>query len=260
MLFGTRVLRGAYLRRGGQVKDFISATQHLELALVWLDRNPQNGNPQNDIIVDRLIRWMVLLCLQQFRVDCLQNVRSSIREDARDDALLGDRPFPAAYLDDILINGLYCISGNKTAFKTPRHLANFLFKHRDGKIRNHWEHLPFRKLYQRARTALRMRTEEYLFDFDHFFWRFFYAYHWVLPYPHRDGLTQTDKAQQRMWYSIDCPAPPPRGARSLFNVDPSMWFWARKAWKGGEPPPIPDYVAWSREQWEAWLEREHGQH
>jgi hypothetical protein len=38
VLFGNNMLRGQYLRRGGQVRDFFNTTQQLELALQWIEQ------------------------------------------------------------------------------------------------------------------------------------------------------------------------------------------------------------------------------
>ena len=63
VLFGNNSLRGQYLRRGGRVRDFFDATRQLELALDWIDLHHRS-----EVIRDRLIFWMVHICLQQFPV------------------------------------------------------------------------------------------------------------------------------------------------------------------------------------------------
>jgi hypothetical protein len=36
----------------------------------------------------------------------------------------------------------------------------------------------------------------------------------------------------------------------------ALWEWAGKSYQPGEPPPLPQYVSWSKEEWEEWIERE----
>jgi hypothetical protein len=154
VLFGNNVLRGQYLQRGGQVRDFFHLIRRLELALEWL-----NLYHEEVIIRDRLIYWMVHICLHQFRVDTLGNVRSEIRADRREEALEGNRPFCMEYLEEIMEVPLHLVSGNRSDFKIVSHLGHFLFDFNDGQARVHWEDRPFRKLYQRACTALSLRQD-----------------------------------------------------------------------------------------------------
>ena len=53
------------------------------------------------------------------------------------------------------------MSGNKTEFKQVSDLGHFLFDFDDGTMREHWEDRPFRVLYRRARTGIRIRNRQY---------------------------------------------------------------------------------------------------
>ena len=252
VLFGNSALRGQYLRRGGQVRDFFDATRQLELALDWIDRHHRS-----EVIRDRLIFWMVHICLQQFRLDILRSIRSEISVDHQEEALDGTQPFCYEYFEEIMAGSVYLISGNRCDFKQASHLGHFLFDFDDGRTRAHWEDRPFRKLYRRARTALSLRHAALRLErtFSRRFWRSLYAYHWILPYPCAEVLLQTTKQGQRMWYSVQ-PGPVAREALEL--RDPSEWEWARKSWQPGRPTRFPEYASWSKEEWQGWIERHAG--
>jgi hypothetical protein len=249
VLFGNSVLRGQYLRRGGRVRDFFDATRQLELALEWIDRH--HGN---DTIRDRLIFWMVHICLRQFRVDVFGSVQSEIGEDHREEALQGHRGFCFDYFEEIMSDPVHLISGNRCDFKQPSHLGHFLFDFDDARTRTHWEDRPFRKLYRRARTALSLRYGGLGLGrmFSRRLWRSLYACHWVLPYPCAEVLMQTTKQGERMWYSIELG---PSATGRLEQPEACDWKWARKTWQEGQPPAIPRYLTWDKEEWEGWIER-----
>ncbi|KIW19428.1 hypothetical protein PV08_03723 [Exophiala spinifera] len=242
------MLRGQYLRRGGQVEDFFHTTRRLELALAWLQQHHSH-----EAIRDRLIFWMVHICLQQFRVDVLRSIQSDIQPECREDALRGLDPFCFEYFQDILTDDVYLISGNRCDFKQVTHLGHFLFDFEDGRIRAHWENRPFRKLYRRARTALSLLPDERQVEqtFSRRFWRSLYAYHWVLPYPCAEVFTQTTKQGQRMMYSIELTEVTGR----VEWAEPDQWRWERKSWRPGHPSRLPQYLSWDREKWEDWIER-----
>ena len=239
MLFGNDMLRDQYLRRGGQVRDFFGLSRRLELGLGWLDRNHHLGP-----IRSRLLTWIVHICLQQFRIDVLGPIAAEIREPLREEVLQGLRGFSVEYFDEIMLNEVYIISGNRCDFKQPSDLTGFLFDFGDGLVRRHWEDRPFRKLYRRTQQWLARGDggPEVRESFQRRFWRILYAHHWLLPYPSHDGLLQTTKQGARMWYSIQRDGISAGGETS--------WKWARKAWQAGQPPNIPEYVEWSKEEWE----------
>jgi hypothetical protein len=146
---------------------------------------------------------MVHICLRQFRVDVLQTVKAEIREEHREQAIKGDRPFSRAYFEEIMADGCFLISGNKMEMQDPKDLARFLFDYNDGRIRDHREDRPFLKLYERARSGLGARVREWRAEFSQRSWTFLFEYHWVWPYPCYNALLQTTKApRRRMWYSV----------------------------------------------------------
>jgi hypothetical protein len=149
MLFGNRSLRSRYLRRRGQVRDFHDNFLQLKLALGWLQQHHASV-----LICIQLIRWVIHLCLHQFRIDTLATVSAEIRADQREAALAGLRPFSYEYFEEIMAEPVHMMFGNKSAFKTPLLLAHMLFDFDDGRTRTHWENKPYRKLYRRAYVAL----------------------------------------------------------------------------------------------------------
>lgn len=97
MLFGNGVLRGQYLRRGRQVQAFLDTTRQLEVALEWLERHRAV-----EAIRDRMVLWIVHICLQQFRIDVMQCVKSEIREQDRERALKGTEAICLESLEQIM--------------------------------------------------------------------------------------------------------------------------------------------------------------
>ena len=206
------------------------------------------------MIRDRIIFWIVHICLHQFRVDVLSSIKSDIQEQHHEEAMAGTDPFCYEYFQEIMVDDIYLISGNRCDFKRPSHLGHFLFDFDDGRVRTHWEHRPFRKLYQRARTALSLLHGELRLGqtFSRRFWRCLYAYHWILPYPCAEVLTQTTKEGKRMMYSIELES----GIDApVERVEPHQWDWKRKSWRPGRPPQLPRYLSWNREGWEEWMTR-----
>lgn len=249
VLFGNAMLRGQYLRHGGQIRDFFNTTRQLEVALTWLDRHHQNPR-----IRDQLIFWLTQICLQQFRIDVVNTVRSEISANHQEEALKGDKPFSFEYLDEIMTDDLYLVSGNRSDFKRVSDLVHFLFDYGDGRVRSHWDDRPFRKLYQRARTALDLRHGELQLGatFSRRLWRHLVADHWILPYPSSSGLMQTTKEGKRMWYSI-YPKDDAMGPLALLPL--KEWVWGMKAWQPGSPPGIHPIISRTKEEWEGWIER-----
>ena len=241
MLFGNGVLRGQTMRRGAQVSEFFDTALALERGLVWFERN--RGN---ETVREEVLSWMVHLCLKQFRLDVMNAVKAEIREEKREEALKAERPFCYSYFEEIMTSGCYLLSGNRCDFKVPSDLVEFLMDDNDGRIRQHWEDKPFRKLYQRARIGLRLQDGEVREQFTRLFRRWLFKYHWVLPYPCSNALLQTSKGgRRRMWYSI------------RHDEERKQWLWARKRWEEGQPRELPRYVGRKEQAWEEWI-RERG--
>ena len=248
ILFGNNVLRGQYLRRGGQVQAFFDTTRRMELALGWMERHSTI-----EAIRDRMILWLVHICLQQFRVDVLGCVKAEIVNEHREGAMEGKTPFCFEWLDEIMTNGVYPMSGNRCDFKIVSHLGEFLFEFDDGRIRDHWEDRPYRKLYRRAVVGVRSQGREVRRSFLQEFWRALYQYHWILPYPCGNALMQTTKQGKRMWYSIKT-----RAGVEAREAETKDWAWARKSWMVGRPRRLPRWLSWSKEEWERWIEEHQG--
>jgi hypothetical protein len=244
------MLRGQYLRRGGQVKDFFDLARQLELAMEWIGK--YHGN---ESIRERLLSWMAFISLHQFRLDIMGTIKSEIAEGQREKALEDVRPICYEYLDEIMVDGVHLVAGNRSDYKRVSDLGHFLFDYNDGKVRKHWEDRPYRKLYQRGRVGLDIQYSDLQLGarFSKLLFRKLYAFHWVLPYPSVEVFMQTTKQGERMWYSIETRE---GGENGLQRVRPEQWIWAKKGWRAGEPSEIPEYVKWDKSQWHEWMTRE----
>ena len=87
-------------------------------------------------------------------------VKAEVKPEEQEEALKGEQGLSYEYLDEIMSGGCYLMSGNKTEFKQVSDLGHFLFDFDDGKIREYWEDRPFRVLYRRARTGIRIRNRQ----------------------------------------------------------------------------------------------------
>lgn len=239
VLFGNKTLQGAYLRRGKQARDFFDVSRQLELALDWI-----GTHRSNERVCERMVSWMVHICLRQFRIDVMNAVKAEIEVDEQEEALDGEKGFCYEYIDEVMVAGCYLMSGNKTEFKQVNDLARFLFGVEDGLVREHWDDRPFRALYRRAHTGISIRNGAYKRVFPARLRRWLWRYHWVLPYPCNNALLQTTKAGQRMWYSIE------------LGEGNENWQWARKGWKTGKPNDFPRWSRWNKEEWQQWVERQ----
>ena len=132
VLFGNNVLHGQRLRRGAALQTFLNSIQQLEMALSWLAQHSQNA-----LIYDRLISWIVHICLQQFRMDVLGRIKREIRIDQRREALNGREPFCMEYFRKIIAEKVHIISGNRCEIKRVSTLAYFLFCFDDEFPRTH---------------------------------------------------------------------------------------------------------------------------
>lgn len=183
MLFGNGALRNQVMRQGAQVQAFFDMALALERGLAWIRLNQSQA-----IICERIMSWMVHVCLQQFRVDVLRAVKAEILEVHREEALQGRQWFCQEYFVEIMEQGCYLLSGNRSDFQQPAALLHWLLGSDDGLSRLHWTDKPFRKLYQRARTGLGLVDQELRRTFTRRYWRWMCEYHWILPYPCGNAL------------------------------------------------------------------------
>ena len=248
VLFGNRVLQGQYVRRGRQLRGFVDIARKLEAALEWLKEH-------RDVVAirDRMIWWIVHICLQQFRIDIAQCVKAEIREHDREEAMRGRHPISVEWLEQIMGGPIHRMSGNRCEFKHVLHLGHFLFDFDDGLTRLHWEDRPFRKLYHRASVAIALLGRGFRRAFHQCFWKTLYQFHWVLPYPCTNAFMQTTKQGQRMWYSVQV-----RDGVDVRTAEEKDWVWAQKSWQPGTPRALPRWVEWEKEGWERWIEEHRG--
>ncbi|KAM0716827.1 hypothetical protein Q7P37_007630 [Cladosporium fusiforme] len=222
VLFGNKTLQGEYMRLGRQAKGFFDISRQLELALDWI-----GTYPNNERLCDRLVSWLVHICLVQFRLDVMSAVKVEVRPEEREEALKGQTGLSYEYINQIMSEGCYLMSSNKTDFKQVSKLGHFLFDFDDSVAREDWGDRPFRALYRRARTGIRLRNRRYKRVFQARFWELLYKYHWVLPYPCGNALSQTTKAGRRMWYSVQ--------QSKNEEAEGEKWVWAKKGWEAGRP-------------------------
>jgi len=182
-------------------------------------------------------------------MDTLGSIRQEIIEAQRSEAITGEQRFCYEYIEEIMIQGCYRVSGNKTDFKEPSTLAHFLFDFDDGRVRAHWEDRGYRKLYRRAVTGVKlaMGHERWGQSLSQKLFSQLFHTHWILPYPSNEVFLQTTKAGDRMWYSI-VQRPVASG-----NGDVKQWKWGRKDWEAGRPPVRQPWISWTRREWEQWF-------
>lgn len=242
VLFGNNVLRGQYLHRGRQASEFMEITRQLDVALGWLKQHIND-----DRIRRRMLRWIIHICLWQFRLDVFAAVKPEILAAYHEAALYGLEGFSYEYFTEIMRQPVHLMAGNRCEFKLPTGLYSALFGQDDARLRRHWESKPYRMLFARAREGVGAYGRDVSRSFRLQFERSLYQYHWVLPYPHPDGLLQTTKQGQRMWYSIETDV-------QVSLADTKDWRWARKSWQVGRPQALPDWLTWQKDRWEAWIE------
>ncbi|KIW77622.1 hypothetical protein Z517_10068 [Fonsecaea pedrosoi CBS 271.37] len=110
-------LRDLYVRRGGAVRDFFDYERRLDLAL-------------------RLLEEYV----DYFRIDTLYTVEHDILPDYVEEALQSPGPFYHEYFRRIMsTKRIYTVTGNKSDFKDPRRLVQYLFDWDDEFVRLYWD-------------------------------------------------------------------------------------------------------------------------
>lgn len=283
VLFGDNILHGQRLRHGVEPQIFFDSIQRLEMALNRLGQHTQTSS-----VRDCLVSWMAHICLQQFRVDVLHRAKRDIANDQRDGAVKGEHPFCMEHFQDIFVDKVYVMSGNRCEVKSVSTLAHLLFDFDDGLARTHWEYLPFRTLHRRAVLGARSLnvhaqhspSEGLEEKFWRELWKSLLTYHRILPYPSHDAIMQRTKHGKRMWYSIIARKEDSadldghveemreglnrrekraRAAKERMQrrreeyIDNLRWMWGRKSWQPGRPPSLPLWVAWDKEKWKEWI-------
>lgn len=269
VMFGNHMLAGQYKRHATHVRSFLNLSQHIDASLLWMRQHYRNG-----VIRRKLNRWMVHTCLKQFRIDVLSSLLKEIIPERKDEVQQGMITFCHESLSEIMDRGLYLISGNRCAVKRPEQLYHILFDFDDQINRTHWNDKPFRVLYQRAMGGLQAvgnQNTRLDRDFKAALQASLFKYHWILPYPSANGLTQISKGGQRMWYSIESRFPDEHttsiiGSRQRNagmvpngnNQPVREWRWAGKSWQAGQPETMPAVLGWNKEQWSGWITRNAG--
>jgi hypothetical protein len=253
------VLRGRYLRRGGRVRDFVSTTHVLEKGLRWI---PRLRDEEHEEARRRLLSWIIHLILRQFRIDVITaHPSEELRDGSREEALEGMHPFTFAYFETIMVEPVYLTSGNRSPFKPPSRLGQFLFQYDDGRIRQHWDGLPYRTMYRRTRESLSHyfgRDDPVMQEFHRRFWRQLYLFHWIFPVPTAQGLLQKTKESRRMFFSLRPIFKDGQPERLTMLHRTDAWEWARKDAYADPPLPLPAEASWTDEDMRVWIERRVG--
>ncbi|KAJ5102449.1 hypothetical protein N7532_002978 [Penicillium argentinense] len=252
VLFGSGTLQRRYLQCGGHIQHFFDLSRRADWGLEWLQQHPNE-----DVITNRILSWLVHLCLRQMRLDTLRAVRRDIPPDIRS-AILDDQiQFCRSGLSAILPRGMTAVTGNRTSIKSPQEAARALFGFDDGRLRVNWDNKPFRTLYQRICAALQQVPADRRLPhvFANRLLRYLFEYHWVLPYPSSYELMQKTKHGNHRWYSLDL--------RPDSHLNPEHaalddWCWARNKWRPGCPAPVPRCLDWDKHQWQSWIDRHRG--
>ena len=132
MLFENSMLRGQYLLVAdcsGRFRPYSTD----ELALQWLA-----NNRDVEAICERMLLWIVHTSFQQFRwTRC--SVSRQMNERSREDAMEGFHSLCLERLEEVMLDSVYLILGNRCDCRAVPSLASFLFEFDDGQLRNHWK-------------------------------------------------------------------------------------------------------------------------
>jgi len=177
--------------------------------------------------------------------------KKDIKVEHRKEALKELLPFYYEYLDGIMEDGVYLVSGNRGDIKGLGDMIDWLLAFDDGIERAWGEKKGYRVLIKRISTMLRTRLGQHQRlerEFLNFLKQELVRYHWILPYPSKVTLTQTTKERQRMWFSIITAS-----RRPLEAVPSHNWKWAKKDHRPGYPDELPTFLVWDRDRWETWV-------
>jgi hypothetical protein len=255
ILFGNQAMKFAYLKKGGQARDFFHSSMKTELALGWLRHYEDNR-----MIRDRMLQWLGHLCLQQLRADLFPLLQKEVHEEFWPALRSGDYPLTYKYLGRAYKRGYAVTAGNRSHHKDVKALLKYIWGFDDQWIRK-WPPKPFRAMFERICLMLREHHPKTSLEvtFRHRFWYLNVQYHWIVPnltpaqFMPKAGVDGTGK-HSRLWIGLRKKGgrpPPPHP--DPYNVD--QWEWAKRlAVPHSQPDPeYPGYLSWERAQWEAWI-------
>lgn len=154
---------------------------------------------------------MIHIRFKQFRKDVLTIIKHEIAPEHHEDTVGEKHGFCMEYFEEIMVERVHLVAGNRSDFKQVQELGACLFGFDDGILCKHWDAKSYRILHQRVLAGLLV-----LGDGRNDF-------HWILPYPTPEVFLQTTKLGERMWYSITIDR----------SVDQRTWKWGRKNWEKG---------------------------
>lgn len=253
MMFGNRMLKQAYTRHGGSVQDFFSMTKQRDTAMDYL-RNLRTIPEARA----RVLEWLMHIILQQFRVDVLNSIIEDLADDCKDEETRkeierGHKPFSYDYISSICRpERMVVMRVQRTTWNTPKKLLAYILGWKDGMERQYWENKPFRVMHRQCCAELHQLDPELGLHWDAMVRRGILRWHWLLPYPHKHGLTETNKVGERKWYSINVK----RGREDIPVDELRMqdWQMMSQTYRAGHPEPVPEWMIWDRAQWEEWKE------
>ncbi|KAH6955949.1 hypothetical protein BKA56DRAFT_663112 [Ilyonectria sp. MPI-CAGE-AT-0026] len=211
------------LKYGGHVKHFFDLSRRADLGLEWLRRYPREHTT-----IDQIVSWLCHICLRQMRVDVLHSIQRDLRPEVRT-AILDDHVrFCRKGLSAALLNGMTAVSGNHANVKSPHEAAQALFRFNDGRMRG-------------IRTSTSMLPVCIPLDV-------------AIPFARR--ASAEDKKRQ-------APVVFDRYPGRNRTYDRERFFGklvlGENPLAAGIPCTRPQYIDWSQDQWQPWVDRHIGQ-
>ena len=237
--FGNFSLALQYKARWESIRNIKTNYINIEACRGWMSRYKSNEARAE------VIKCMIHLCLQQFRLDVTAYLNPSDKELQRE--ILEDKV--QLCVDDIariLGEEPYLVKGNKTKAKSFYEVFEQLWG--TGTIvgeRKGWKNKPYRVLYQTAEkivvAGLEDRNAKAVWKSS--FYEELHKYHWVYPVPEAiAGCFVSKEKGKRKWWS-------------LLGGGSNTLKWGGAKGRKGPVPPLPAFTKWSYERWELYLDK-----
>lgn len=134
---------------------------------------------------------------------------------------------------------LHLVNGNRGDMKEPEKMFEWLWLRTGDKSRRFFANKSFRIMFRKVDSALQKYKdiyEQWKLDVKNEF----FAYHWIIPYPNRNGtLVCVTKDSKRMWYSV---------------LPESGFIYGAKDYQKGELPAYPRSLSMSKAEMKRYLE------
>jgi hypothetical protein len=201
--YATSMLHEAYRKNWKSVKAAKDDYGKLQRAVDWL-----NLYHNCDEVVDFILRYIALLLLRSYRGTIFARLLKGVQEEFHEDALQGRIALCYTEVQRVFTpkawEKIYISNCKSTKVKSIEDLVNLLWEFGDGRVRQGWEDLRFRFLYQEMVHLLSAHNElaEHTAEIRAGFKRFFIANSWLIPYPTPTKFFQTNKQNKSIWVSI----------------------------------------------------------